>query len=162
MNLPILSKIIQYLSSCVWLLLLSMTEFHPCCGRDQHFTPPYGETMFRYTDISCVVNLFTWCRQSGHSHLSAVVSKAAVSVAAVSVTSGMKLGAEWLGHVVMVFRSLRGRIPGCCHGGPGTWANRVTGTWLRPGGSRSASALRVSLLWKCLCGKGSVETAPHF
>ena len=90
------------------------------------------------------MNLFTWCRQSGHSHLSAVVSNAAVSVAAVSaaavsaaavsVTSGMKLGVEWLGHVVIVFRSLRGRIPGCCHGGPGTWANCITGTWLRPGG----------------------------
>lgn len=65
-----------------------MTEFHPCCGRDQHFTPPYGaETMFHYMDISCIVNLFTWCRQSGHSHLSAVVSNAAVSVAAVSAAA---------------------------------------------------------------------------
>lgn len=86
--------------------------------------------MFCYTDVSCIVNPFTWCRQAGRSHLSAVVSNAAVSTGAFS-----NFGCGITGGVAgsrgdCVFRSLRGRIAGCCHGGPGTWANRVTGTRL--------------------------------
>ena len=112
--------------------------------------------MFRYTDVSCIVNLFSWCRHSGRSHLSAVVSNAAVSAGAFS-NIGYGIRSEVAGsRGNCVFRSLRGRIAGCCHGGPGTWANRVTGTWLRPGGeyegfgTQGVFALEMSV-WKRQC-----------